>query len=56
MDKVEADKNIAIYKTELSKYQNLNRSLLSRDEMIMIDQKIIHLKERIKFLSISLCD
>jgi len=50
MDQIEAEKNIKRYVAELCKYNNLDRSLLSRDEMIMIDNKIIALKERIKFL------
>ncbi len=50
MDQIEAEKNIKKYVAELGKYNSLDRSLLSRDEMIMIDRKIITLKERIKFL------
>lgn len=50
MDHIEAEKNIKKYVAELGKYSSLDRSLLSRDEMIMIDKKIITLKERIKFL------
>lgn len=50
MDQIEAEKNIKKYVAELGKYNSLDRSLLSREEMIMIDKKIITLKERIKFL------
>lgn len=50
MDQIEAEKNIKKYVVELGKYNSLDRSLLSRDEMIMIDNKIISLKGRIKFL------
>ena len=48
MDSVEARRNLKLYGDEITKYQNLSRSLLSRDEMIMIDNKIRVLKERIK--------
>lgn len=50
MDTVDAEKNIEIYYVELLRYQSLSRSLMSRDEMIMVDNKIIQLKERIKNL------
>lgn len=50
MDKVEAQRNINLYVSEINKYQSLSRSLMSRDEMIVVDHKIMCLKERVKNL------
>ena len=52
MNKHEAQKNINYYSSEINKYQSLSRGLMTRDEMIMIDKKIIALKERIKNLQL----
>lgn len=50
MDQLEAQRNINLYVSEINKYQSLSRSLMTRDEMIVIDQKIMRLKERVKNL------
>lgn len=49
-DKVQARKDLEFCSIELSKYQNLSRSGLTRHEMIAIDGIMIKLKERIKNL------
>ena len=49
-DKVQAKKDLEFCSAELSKYQNLSRSGLTRDEMLAIDGIMIKLKERIKNL------
>ena len=49
-DKVQAKKDLEFCSTELSKYQNLSRSWLTRAEMLTIDGIMIKLKERIKNL------
>lgn len=54
MDTVEIRKNIEMYSTELSKYQGLSRQLLTRDEMILVDRKIMQFKDRIKNLRVVL--
>jgi hypothetical protein len=54
MDTVEIKKNIEKYSTEISKYQSLSRAMMTRDEMIMIDQKIVKFRERISNLRVVL--
>ena len=49
-DKVQAKKDLEFCSAELSKYQNLSRSGLTRLEMLTIDGIMIKLKERIKNL------
>lgn len=49
-DKVQAKKDLEFCSAELSKYQNLSRSGLTRSEMLTIDGIMIKLKERIKNL------
>ena len=49
-DKVQAKKDLEFCSAELSKYQNLSRSGLTRDEMLAIDEIMIELKERIRNL------
>lgn len=46
----EARQYIDLYSKEIEKYQSLSRSMMTRDEMIMVDQKIIQFKEWIKNL------
>ncbi|WP_286984417.1 hypothetical protein [Acinetobacter sp. UBA6007] len=48
MNTQEAQQNLRVLTEEISKYQNLSRSMMTRSEMIMVDQKIIVLKERVK--------
>ena len=55
-DKVQAKKDLEFCTAELSKYQNLSRSGLTRDEMLAIDGIMIKLKERVKNLRTSLYD
>ena len=55
-DKVQAKKDLEFCSAELSKYQNLSRSGLTRDEMLAIDGIMIKLKERVKNLRTTLCD
>ncbi|QLI38244.1 MULTISPECIES: hypothetical protein [Acinetobacter calcoaceticus/baumannii complex] len=43
-----------MYSSELNKYQSLSRQLLTRDEMILVDRKIVQFKERIKNLRVVL--
>ena len=43
-DKVQAKKDLEFCSAELSKYQNLSRSGLTRDEMLAIDGIMIKLK------------
>ncbi|EXU19700.1 hypothetical protein J774_1348 [Acinetobacter baumannii 25253_1] len=47
---VEAKKNLDKYSEELSRYQNLSRTGLSRDEMLVIDNIILRLKNQINNL------
>jgi hypothetical protein len=49
-DKVQAKKDLEFCSAELSKYQNLSRSGLTRDEMLSIDGIMIKLKKRISNL------
>ncbi|MDV8151936.1 hypothetical protein R5L37_09185 [Acinetobacter pittii] len=49
-DIVEAKKNLDKYSEELSRYQNLSRTGLSRDEMLVIDSIILRLKSQINNL------
>ncbi len=49
-DIVEAKKNLDKYSEELSRYQNLSRTGLSRDEMLVIDRIIMRLKNKINNL------
>lgn len=49
-DLVEAKKNLDKYSEELSRYQNLSRTGLSRDEMLVIDRIILRLKDQINNL------
>ena len=49
-DKVQAKKDLEFCSAELSKYQNLSRSGLTRNELLAIDGIMIKLKERIKNL------
>lgn len=49
-DKVQAKQDLGFCSAELSKYQNLSRSGLTRSEMLTIDGIMIKLKERIKNL------
>ncbi len=55
-DKVQAKKDLEFCSTELSKYQNLSRAGLARDEILVIDGIMIKLKERVKNLRTSLYD
>ncbi|MCQ9992744.1 MULTISPECIES: hypothetical protein [Acinetobacter] len=54
MDTKEIRKNIEMYSAELNKYQSLSRQLLSREEMILVDRKIVQFRERIKNLRVVL--
>ncbi|WP_171495183.1 hypothetical protein [Acinetobacter ursingii] len=54
MDTKEIRKNIEMYSAELNKYQSLSRQLLNRDEMILVDRKIVQFRERIKNLRVVL--
>ena len=49
-DKVQAKQDLEFCSAELSKYQNLSRTGLTRVEMLTIDRIMIKLKERIKNL------
>jgi len=49
-DIVEAKKNLDKYSEELSRYQNLSRTGLSREEMLVIDNIILRLKNQINNL------
>lgn len=53
-DKVQAKQDLEFCSTELSKYQNLSRSGLTRHQMMVIDEIIIKLKERINNLRFTL--
>lgn len=50
MKDYETQKLIDKYSAEMEKYQNLSRSMMTMDELIMVDNKIIQFKERIKNL------
>ena len=54
MNKFEALENLKRYESEISKYQSLSRALMSQAEMLMVDSKIIQLKERISNIRIQL--
>lgn len=49
-DIVEAKKNLDKYSEELSRYQNLSRTGLSLEEMLVIDRIIMRLKNKINNL------
>lgn len=49
-DKVQAKQDLEFCSAELSKYQNLNRVCLRPSELVVIDNVMIRLKERIKNL------
>jgi len=49
-DKVQAKRDLEFCSAELSKYQNLSRTGLTRNEMLAIDGIMIKLKYRIKNL------
>ena len=49
-DKVQAKQDLEFCSAELSKYQNLSRSVLTRNELLAIDGIMIKLKERINNL------
>lgn len=53
-DKVQAKKDLEFCSAELSKYQDLSRSGLTRDEMLSIDGIMIKLKKRISNLRAAL--
>ena len=53
-DKVQATQDLEFCSTELSKYQNLSRAGLTRNELLAIDGIMIKLKERIKNLRVAL--
>ncbi|MEF9984694.1 MAG: hypothetical protein RR710_09170 [Oscillospiraceae bacterium] len=53
-DKVQAKKDLQFCCDELSKYQNLSRSGLTRNELLAIDGIMIKLKERVKNLRFAL--
>ena len=53
-DKVQAKKDLEFCSAELSKYQNLSRAGLTRDEILAIDGIMIKLKERVKNLRFAL--
>ncbi len=50
MDTSEAKKNLNKYSDELNRYQNLSRTGLSREEMLVIDRIIIRLRNKINNL------
>jgi len=49
-DKVQAKQDLEFCNAELSKYQNLSRAGLTRNEMVAIGGIMIKLKDRIKNL------
>ena len=53
-DTVQVRKDLELCSAELSKYQNLSRSGLTRNELLAIDGIMIKLKERIKNLRTAL--
>ena len=55
-DKVQAKQDLEFCSAELSKYQNLSRSGLTRNELLAIDGIMIKLKERIRNLRMALCE
>ncbi len=54
MDKNEGKKNLDKVSLELERYQNLSRTGLSRDEMLVIDRIILRLRTQVKNLRTSL--
>ena len=48
---MEKQQNLDRYKKELNLYQSLDRQLMKRDEMIVIDRKIVQLKAWISNLN-----
>lgn len=54
MDKNEGEKNLDKYSQELERYQNLSRTGLSRDEMLVIDRIILRLKQQVNNLRTAL--
>lgn len=54
-DKVQARQDLEFCSTELAKYQNLSRSGLNCNELLVIDGIMIKLKDRIKNLKGALC-
>ncbi|USI87764.1 hypothetical protein LZ086_07010 [Acinetobacter johnsonii] len=53
-DRVQAKQDLEFCSAELSKYQNLSRSGLTRNELLAIDGIMIKLKERVKNLRFAL--
>ncbi len=53
-DREKKKKDLEFCSAELSKYQNLSRSGLTRNEMLAIDGIMIKLKERVKNLRFAL--
>ena len=53
-DRVQAKKDLQFCCDELSKYQNLSRFGLTRNELLAIDGIMIKLKERVKNLRFAL--
>lgn len=53
-DRVQAKKDLQFCCDELSKYQNLSRSGLTRNELLAIDGIMIKLKKRVKNLRFAL--
>ena len=53
-DRVQAKQELKLCSDELSKYQTLSRTGLTRDELIAIDGIMIKLKERIRNLRTAL--
>ncbi|CAM3023723.1 hypothetical protein [Acinetobacter celticus] len=49
-DRVQAKQDLEFCSADLSKYQNLSRTGLTRNEMLAIDGIMIKLKERIRNL------
>ncbi len=54
MDKNEGKKNLDKFSLELERYQNLSRTGLTRDEMLVIDRIIVRLKGKVKNLRTAL--
>ena len=50
MKDYETKQYIDLYSKEIEKYQNLSRSMMTREEMIMIDKKIMQFKEWVRNL------
>ena len=54
MDKNEGTKNLDKVSLELERYQNLSRTGLTRNEMLVIDRIILRLKTQVKNLRTAL--